>query len=228
MLGDNHFSLYVLATHATWLYYTQEIVRNTNTAGNLYQDQTGAKHSRKTNQLVLANLKYKMDNKHSLAYNFMMLHANHQYVGEYAGKHSERHQDGVGDMGYLRRQQANDNTLLTHQLLSSWELNSKWNLRADFSLNDIKALEPDRRENYLSMKEDGSYGLTGSNRQKRFFSELNSQDYNTKMILDYQLNDRFEHDNYKSSLGYKGHFAENDLEAVEYNFSASPGAFTLA
>lgn len=227
MLGANPFSFYVLATHATGFSYTKEIVRNTNTAGILYQDQTGAKHSRKTNQLVLANLNYKMDNKHSLTYNFMMLHANNQYVGEYAGKHSERHQDGVGDMGYLRRQQANDNTLLTHQLLSFWELNPKWNLRADFSLNDIKALEPDRRENYLSMKEDGSYGLTGSNRQKRFFSELNSQDYNTKMILEYQLNDRFETTNSKISIGYNGHFAENDFEAIEYNFSAPMGSFSI-
>lgn len=224
--GANPISFYVLATHSTGFSYTQEIVRNTNTAGNLYQDQTGSKHSRKTNQLVLANLNYERDNKHFLAYNFMMLHANNQYVGEYAGKHSERHQDGVGDMGYLRRQQANDNTLLTHQLLSTWELNSKWSLNADFSLNNIKALEPDRRENYLSMKEDGTYGLTGSNRQKRFFSELNSQDYNTKMTLDYRLNDRFETTNSKISIGYNGHFAKNDFEAIEYNFSAPTGSFS--
>lgn len=227
MIGANPFSFYVLAKHATGFSYTKETVRNINTAGNLYQDQTGEKYSGKTNQLVLANLNYKMDNKHSLAYNFMMLHANNQYVGEYAGKHSERHQDGVSDMGYLRRQQTNDNTLLTHQLLSTWSLNPKWHLRADFSLNNIKALEPDRRENYLSMKEDGSYGLTGSNRQKRFFSELNSQDYNTKMILDYQLKDRFENTNSKISIGYKGHFAENDFEAIEYNLSAPMGSFSI-
>src|SRR5699024_4393653 len=170
---------------------------------------------------------YRMANNHSLSYNFMMLHANNEYVGEYMGKHSERHQDGVEDMGYLRRQQTNDNRLVTHQLLSTWNLDSKWHLQADFSVNTIKALEPDRRENYLSMKEDGTYGLTGSNRQKRFFSELKSQDYNAKVLLDYQLNSPYGKDHSKITLGYKGHITENDFEALEYNFSAAPGAFSL-
>ena len=227
MLGSNPFSFLVLATHSTGFSYTKERVRNVNTAGNLYQDQMGQKYAVKTNQLVLGNVNYRMANNHSLAYNFMLLHANNEYVGEYTGKHSERHQDGVSDMGYLRRQQTNDNRLLTHQLLSTWSLHSKWHLQADFSVNTIKALEPDRRENYLSMKEDGTYGLTGSNRQKRFFSELHSQDYNTNVVLDYQLNDRYENGNSKISLGYKGHFAENEFEAVEYNFAAAPGSFTL-
>src|SRR5690554_1150187 len=226
-LGSNPLSFYVLATHSTGFSYTKEQVRNITTAGNLYQDQSGKKYAEKSNQLLLANVNYRIDNQHFLAYNFMRLHATNQYVGEYTGKHSERHQDGVSDMGYLRRQQANDNTLLTLQLLSSWKLHSRWRLTADFSVNTIIALEPDRRENYLSMKEDGSYGLTGSNRQKRFFSELNSQDYNTKMILEYQLNDRFETTNSKISIGYNGHFAENDFEAIEYNFSAPMGSFSI-
>lgn len=227
MLGSNPISFYVLATHATGFSYTKERVRNVTTAGNIYQDQTGQKYTVKTNQLVLGNVNYRMNNKHSMVYNFMLLHANNEYVGKYTGKHSERHQDGVEDMGYLRRQQTNDNRLLTHQLLSTWNLLPKWHLQAGFSVNNIKALEPDRRENYLSMKEDGTYGLTGSNRQKRFFSELNSQDYNTKVILDFKLNNRYDSGNSKVSLGYKGHFAENAFRAIEYNFSAPTGSFTL-
>lgn len=227
-IGNNPFSFYMIATHATEYAYTKERVRNVTTAGNLYQDQEGDKYSQKSNQLVLANLNYRIANQHTLAYNFMMLHANNQYIGEYSGKHSEKHQDGVDDMGYLRRQQANENTLLTHQLLSNWKLNTNWNLDVSFSVNNIKALEPDRRENYLSMKEDGSYGLTGSNRQKRFFSELNSQDYNAKILLDYRLKDAYENKNSKLSFGYNGHFAENDFEATEYNFSAAPGSFSIS
>jgi len=226
-LGSNPLSFYVLATHSTGFSYTKEQVRNITTAGNLYQDQSGKKYAEKSNQLLLANVNYRIDNQHFLAYNFMRLHATNQYVGEYTGKHSERHQDGVSDMGYLRRQQANDNTLLTHQLLSSWKLHSRWRLTADFSVNTIIALEPDRRENYLSMKEDGSYGLTGSNRQKRFFSELEGQDVNTKVLLDYQLNSPYENDHSKITFGYKSQVAENDFEALEYNFSAALGAFSL-
>lgn len=47
------------------------------------------------------------------------------------------------------------------------------------------------------------------------------------MILDYQLKDRFENTNSKISIGYKGHFAENDFEAIEYNLSAPMGSFSI-
>lgn len=226
-LGENPLSLFVVATHATDNSYTEETVRNMNTAGMIYQDQTGKKYSGKTNQLVLANLNYNISRSYSIAYNFMMLHANNQYVGEYRGKHAEKHQDGDSDMGYLRRQQINDNLLTTHQLLSKWNWTERLNLVTDISFNSIKGLEPDRRENYLSKKSDGSYGLTGSNRQKRFFSELNEKNYNAKLAFNYQLRDAYESNNSRLTLGYNGHISENDFEAAEYNFSAVPGSYSI-
>lgn len=226
-LGENPLSLFLVATHATEYAYTEETVRNINTAGIIYQDQTGKKYSGKTNQLVLANLNYDMGRTHSIAYHFMMLHVNNQYVGEYSGKHSEKHQDGDQDMGYLRRQQINDNLLLTYQLLSKWTLAERLDLTADVSLNTINGLEPDRRENYLSKKADGSYGLTGSNRQKRFFSGLKEHDYNAKLVLHYKLTDAYNRGNSGISLGYNGRLSENGFEATEYNFPAVPGAYSI-
>lgn len=222
---DEHaLSVFAVATHNTEFSYTKEIVRNTNTAGVIYQDQTGSKYSNKVSQLVLANLKYDVSSAHSIDYNFMMFHTNNQYTGEYNGKQTEKHQDSEYGLGYLRRQQMNDNLLLTHQLLSKWTLAEKLNLEADFSFNSIKGLEPDRRENYLSQKNNGTYGFTGGNRQKRFFSELKSIDYDTKAILNYKLG---EEDNSELSIGYNGYIFENGFKAVEYNFSAVSGSYPL-
>ncbi|HRN72221.1 MAG TPA: carboxypeptidase regulatory-like domain-containing protein [Ginsengibacter sp.] len=226
-VGKNPLSLFGVLTHSTDYSFTDEIVRNITTNGTIYQDQKGRRYSQKTNQLALANANYKINGLHTIAYNFMVLHATSQYVGEYSGMHSEKHQDGYNYMGYLRRQQINDNRLFTHQLLTNWKLSEKWVLTVDASLNTIKGLEPDRRENYLSMKADSSYGLTGSNRQKRFFSALNAREYNGRLMIDYKP-DGAGGNHSKISFGYNLHLADNEFESTEYNFSAVPNqSFSL-
>lgn len=223
--GNNVLSVYGVAVHKTAFTYTEGILRNTNTAGIIYQDEKGSRYSNKISQLGLANVKYTIGNKHFIAYNFMLFHANNQYVGEYSGKDVEKFQDSDEGMGYLRRQQTNNNLLLTHQLLSKWALTEKLRLSVDFSYNTIKGLEPDRRENYLSQKKDGTYGLTGSNRQKRFFSELKQQDYSSKVIMDYKLKDSYNSDLSKIAIGFNSYISNTDFEAIEYNFSAASGSF---
>lgn len=228
-LGEksNPLSFFLVASHSVDYAYTNEIVRNSITSGLIYQDQEGKRFSQNTHQLVLGNVNYGINRKHNLQYNFMMIHANNQYVGEYAGMHGERHQDSDDYMGFYRRQQTNDNLLITNQINSDWKLTNRLNLEVGASYNTIKGLEPDRRENYLSKMTDGSYILTGSNRQKRFFSTLNEDDFNVKSILKYKLNDRFSNENSSVQLGYIGRFVKNDFKAVEYNFSAVPGTVPL-
>lgn len=225
-VGENPLSFLVIATHATGHSYTKETVRSITTSGTPYQDQTGERYSGQTNQVVLGNANYKIGNTHSFGYNIMMLHVSEEYVGEYLGKHSEKHQDGDMDMGYLRRQQINDNLLLIHHLSAQSQLKEKLNLTVDFSYHSIKGLEPDRRENYLSKRSDGSYGLTGSNRQKRFFSELSEQGYQGKIALNYKLKDALSDDLSGISFGYNPLITKNQFEASEYNFSAIPGSFS--
>lgn len=224
---SNPLSFFVVTSHSVDYSYTKEIVRNTITNGLIYQDQQGNRFSQNTNQLVLGNVNFGINRKHNLQYNLMLIHANDQYVGEYSGKHAERHQDSEDYMGFYRRQQANDNMLIANQLNSDWKLSDKLNLVVGASYNIIKGLEPDRRENYLSKMTDGSYILTGSNRQKRFFSTLNENDINAKAALKYKLNDRFGSENSSIQFGYIGRFVNNNFKAVEYNFSAVPGTVSI-
>lgn len=228
-LGENRnpLSFFAVASHTTDYSYTEEKVKSTNSIGTVYQDQIGNKYFQNTSQLVLANVDYGLNRKHNLAYNIMMVHANNQYVGEYEGLNSERHQDSNSNFGFLRRQQTNDNVLLTNQLITNWELKDGIRLNAGVSYNYVRGLEPDRRENYLSKMDDRSYILTGSNRQKRFYSTLNENDFNPKVSLFYQLNDNFKSDNSSLKIGYDGRFIADDFHAVEYNYSAVSGVYPI-
>lgn len=228
-VGENRnpISLFLVASHTSDYSYTRETVRNSITSGLIYQDQEGKKYSQNLNQLVLGNLNYGLNRKHNIAYNFMLIHANSEYVGEYSGKHGERHQDSEDYMGFHRRQQINDNLLIVNQLKTDWRLTDYVNLEIGVSYNNIKGLEPDRRENYLSRMTDGNYILTGSNRQKRFFSTLKENDVNTKAILTYRLIDRFGSGKSSIKFGYTGRNVKDRFEAVEYNFTAVPGTIPM-
>ncbi len=229
-LGENNnpLSFFAVTSHSTDYSYTEEIVRSITTGDeDPYKDQVGSKYSRNTNQLALANVTYDINRAHTLAYNFMMLHAMNEYVGDYVGKDAEKNQEPPYG-AFLRRQQVNDNLLLVHQLLSNWTLSPRVKVDAGISYNQIKGSEPDRRENNLKLESDGSYSLMGSNRQKRFFSELKENDFNVKAALTYKLNDAF--DNTRSSLvvGYQGRFVDDAFEAVEYNYDPyNPRPFHL-
>lgn len=216
---NNPLSFYGVASHSTDYSYTEEIVRNANTIGNIWQDQKGDKYSQNTNQLLLGNLMFGINKKHTLHYNFMLIHANDQSVGKYSGHNAERHQDSDSGMGIVIRQQTNDNLLIVNQLMTNWLLTNSLKLDAGISYNTVKGLEPDRRENYFSLSEGNTYNLTRSNRNKRFFSELKNRDINPKVALTYSLLDRFGSDNSSISIGYTGRFVNDEFKALEYNFS---------
>ncbi len=224
---SNPLSIFAVITHGSDYSYTEEIARNTNTAGTVWQEQKGDKYTSSVTQLGLANINYLIRNKHNIQYNFMLVHDNNQYIGEYSGYNSERYQDSPNYIGFLRRQQTNDNLLLVNQLLTDWSLNKKLNLNAGVSYNSVKGMEPDRRENYLSQIDGNNYIFTGSNRQKRFFSGLKNNDINVKAELVYKLQDKYNTKNSEVKAGYIVRFVNDKFESIEYNFSAVSGIYSL-
>ena len=226
-LANNPLSVFLVASHSTDFSFTEEKIKNTTTDGTIFQDQVGEKYSQNINQLILGNLSYGLNKKHNIYYNFMMVHANNQYVGEFQGLNAETHQDSETGEGFLRRQQTNDNLLLTNQLFSTWKLSKKMRFNLGASYNAVKGLEPDRRENYLSKQTDGTYILTGSNRQRRFFSTLKENDFNVKTNIEYKLPDKFSNENSSILFGYNGRFVKDNFNALEYYFDALSGNFPI-
>ena len=224
---ENPLSFFVVGSHTTDYSFTDEAVRKGTADGeNITQNQTGQKSSIGINQLVLGNARLRLDRRHEITYNFMMVHDNDQYVGQYQGYYYEVNQGTENGEAFVRRQQSNDNLLLTHQLSTTVVLSDRWQVDLGAAYNTIKGLEPDRRENYLALLDDGRYVLSGGNRQKRFFSRLDELDLNLKASVSFRLKHGLDMERSNVTLGWHGRMVDDGFRATEYNIGATAGFFT--
>ncbi len=220
--GSNPLSFFVVASHSSDHTYSDKSVRSTDQEDHYFRDQQGSISSISINQLALANLDFRLDTRHRLTYNFMLIHSGDQYVGEYFGVNGDRYSD-KDYTGFMRRQQSNDNLLLTHQLITRFNLSDRWQLNVGAAYNSIEGDEPDRRENNLSLQSDGGFTTTSSNAQERFFSTLTESDLNLKADVRWKLAPNTDIDHSNITLGYRGRFVRDRFDATEYFY----GAFDL-
>jgi hypothetical protein len=225
-LGEKRDPLTVFAvvSHGTDHSFTDETVRKGTADGdNITLDQTGKRSTISIDQLALANVDFRLDGRYTFTYNFLMVHAGDQYVGEYQGYHYEVNQGTDNGEAFLRRQQSNDNLLLTHQLSTMLNPTDRWQVNLGVAYNTITGLEPDRRENYLYRLDNGEYRLVAGNRQKRFFSRLDEQDLNLKGSVSYKIKKSLPIERSNVTLGYRGRRVDDGFRATEYNIGAAPG-----
>ena len=224
--NNNPLSFYFVGFYSSDYSYTHEKVVNTTSTGDIYQDLNGQKYSQNINQLILANINSILNKKLKLAYNLMIVHDNRQYVGDYAGTNTEfvssLQPDQYETQGFVRRQQSNDNLLVTNQLLSNWEIGKKMKMDAGISYNYVKGTEPDRRVNSLFRKGETKYGLlSGTGVQIRNFTDLSENDFNAKLNLTYSLKKKFTDDASSFRIGYNGRFVTDDFAETEYTMTAA-------
>lgn len=210
-------SIFVTANHSNRLHYYNELVRNSVTTGELSQDQVGSKYDRETRQFVLANFNYSPGGVHHVAYNFMMIHAAQQSLGDYVGMDAD-YQSSEDYWGFMRRQQMNDNLLFVHQLITEWQLSPKFDMEASLAYNTIDGVEPDRRINNLVRETRGYVPMKGTGVQQRYFSKLEENDINLRWALSYRLPDRYDHIS-RLRVGYRGRFVNHRFSATEYDLA---------
>ncbi len=216
-LGDNALSFYLVASHNKNFTHYEEEVRNSTTSGTLSQDMQGDISQVETSQIAMANLEYTHNRKHRIGYNFMMVHASRESVGDYLGMDAD-YQSSDTYEGFMRRQQTNDNLLFVNQLISKWQIGKQLDLNAGLSYNKINGNEPDRRINNLVKTSQGYVPMKGTGIQQRYFSELDEKDFNARASLTYKLKDGFD-GNSNVQVGYMGRFIDDGFEAVEYDMS---------
>ncbi len=230
MLGQkrNPLTFFVVGSHSTDYSFTDETVRKGTADGeDIKQDQTGTKSSIGIDQLVLANVDLKLDRRYHFTYDLMLVHAGDQYVGEYLGYLPEWNQGTENGEAFLRRQQSNDNLLVANQLRTRLDLTDRLRVDLGAAYNTIRGEEPDRRENVLYKLDDGRFALSGSDRQKRFFSRLDAGDLNVKGSVSYKLKEGLDIERSNVTLGYRGRYSGDGFRAVEYNIGGSPGFFSI-
>ncbi|MDR1585706.1 MAG: TonB-dependent receptor, partial [Prevotellaceae bacterium] len=224
--NKNPLSFFLVASYDSKYSYTEEIVRNSgSTNENVDIDLKGKRYSKNVSQLVLGNINWDLNRKHRILYNFMLVHANSQFLGDYAGLNINM--DNDGREVFLRRQQVNDNILTVNQLISSWNLSERIKFDAGASYNSVKGSEPDRRINVLVNNGGGKYQYVLGNEQKRFFSVLDESDFNVKTSFSYKLPDNLGKNNSQLQIGYSGRFLTDNFEASDYDSNPVSGYFDV-
>ena len=216
-IAGNPLSFYIVASHNKNFTHYEEEVRNSITSGDISQDMDGDISQVETSQMAMANIEYNHAHKHRIGYNFLMVHATKESVGDYLGMDAD-YQSSDTYEGFMRRQQTNDNLLFVNQLYSKWALGKKFDLNAGLSYNIINGNEPDRRINNLVKTDNGYVPMKGTGIQQRYFSELDENDLNARASLVYKLNDKYDQTS-NLQIGYMGRFIDDGFEATEYDMS---------
>ena len=209
-INKNPLSFYVIGNFTNDFSYSDGITRETITNGTIFRDQNTKEYARKSSHLGMANLNYQFGES-TLSYNFLIIHTAKEGLRNDYGKNSEVFQEAVDNIGLVRRQQNNLNTLLVNQLNFEKEINKKISANIGVAYNFTNGKEPDRRVNYLTYEGDNVISpLRGSGRQHRYFSELNENDLNVIAKVKYKFSD--DSDNITSiEVGYKGRLLHDDF-----------------
>ncbi|MDD3319977.1 MAG: TonB-dependent receptor [Paludibacter sp.] len=222
-IGKNNspLSFYLVGSYSSGASFTSEKSTDATTSGTEYDIKNGEKSSESINQLLLGNLSYLINNKHQLDYNFMLIHDNSQYVGEYYITNSSDFNNDSGS-GFMLRQQSNDNLLLINQLNSNIKLNGKNILDIGLSYNKVIGTEPDRRSDVLFLNTNNNYLLYPSeDAHIRNFSQLIENDFNAKASYTHDLPKKFKTDNSEFSLGIVSRYLTDNFDATQYFFNVS-------
>lgn len=224
--GKHSLSAMAVATNSVESSFTKSAVRNAVITPNgnfsLYQDQEGTKSSHGASQVAMANATLRLGGGYVVAYNLFFIHSTNLSVNDLSGLHSERYQASPSNHGIMRRQQANDNLLLTNQLLATVPVAQHLTLDAGIGHDIVKGDEPDRRENDW-VKMATNYVFNSSDRQKRSFSSLDSKGLSARLEVKYELPDHYRMGRSFLKVGYVANGMRNDFWAREYSFGAIDG-----
>ena len=183
--GDDTFSVFVVGGFDAKYNYLEGNIKQTTSSGEVFQDQDFSKYEYNVSQLLMANLEYKFDEGHNIAFNHLFIHNNKQSIGDYLGFNNPE-QDG--DTEFQRRQQVNNNELYVNQLIGNYKFSERVNFKAKGSLNFIRGNEPDRRTNkYLLRDNFYSPQTSSAGENERYFAKLEENDYAAKGKLSYKL-----------------------------------------
>lgn len=219
----NPLSFLIVGNYSTKYTHTKENLYDSTTDGTIYKNLNGTKSTQNINQLVLGNINYMFSGKNEINYNFLLIHDNNQYVGEYTGMNSDMFKSNENTnyayKGYLNRQQTNDNLLIVNQFSSFIKLSDKFDINLAAGYNYVNGNEPDRRTNALVQKSATQFiPESGDGHFVRNYETLKEKDYNLKFDLKYTLSKRFESDRSGIHIGYNGRYVTDDFNATQYMY----------
>ncbi len=186
--------------------------------GRLRSFSPHQKYSYETNSTGMFNANYKINNRHSIKYNFLFVNSSEQSRELYSGFIRDIAED---DNGLILRNTYIQNQLMVNQLLGDHKLTDKIDLDWGVAFNKIESDIPDRTQNTLRLnKTTNEYQLAQNSTtdNHRYFHNLVEKSYAANLGLSYRLNEST--DGLARGfvrLGYNGRFVNRDFEARQFN-----------
>ncbi|RRT94045.1 TonB-dependent receptor [Empedobacter falsenii] len=177
------------------------------------------KYEYSTKTTGMLNVNYKINPKHQLFANGIMVNGSKSSVNEYD---SYLPQDNRYE--FTRQTLTEQNLLLIGQLLGKHQLSDRLDIDWGASYNLVHSDMPDRITNNLIHNDGDNYAFnTGSpTTNNRYFQYIDETEYAGKAILSYKLFKNAENDyNGKLTIGYNGRKKSRDFESNQFNFRIS-------
>lgn len=180
-----------------------------------------------TNTTGMANIGYKINNKHKVNFNTVFINTSSQTKSEWTGFIVDIAED---DNGFLRRSTNTKNNILINQLLGEHKIGDRFGFNWGASYNTTESSLPDRTQNIMKKGELG-YTLSAVSRpdNQRYFHELTENEMAGNAIIDYKLFKNEETNDYngKITLGATTRVKEKTFKARQFNFEANSGFTTF-
>ncbi|WP_340064479.1 TonB-dependent receptor [Ascidiimonas aurantiaca] len=219
-LGKNTLNTYIIGALDSKFMYQEgntKAVGVLNTEGEAGTDLDFDKYIYNVSQMAMGNFKFIMPETGTINLNTVYIHSNVQRVEEYIGEDVVSIAEQDNDLGFIRRQQVNDNNLWINQLRSNFSLSDKLDLDANLAYNMTRSNEPDRRQNTVKIIDgEPTIANDASAFNHRFFSVLEEDDLVGHLKFSYKLGDK---DTPKGNLegGYNYRFTDRRFDFTQFN-----------
>lgn len=182
---ESAFGFLVSLDHRNRASYQPGLYRIVNRQNDFQIDYDVQSWQMETNTSALANATYEIDRNNRITYNFLFVNLSSddfRETGETTGFHFD-----YSSPIFTRRYTFRQNDLMVNQVYGEHEFGN-WKVRWDGSWNKASSTEPDRRQFvYLRQGENYLINTLDFNENHRFFSELEENEYNARVMVTYTI-----------------------------------------
>lgn len=167
-----------------------------------------------TNTTGMLNLDYRINSRHRIKWNSILINGASSAVNEYDVKPQQE------PLQFTRQTLTQQNQLFLNQLLGEHQLKERLSLDWGASYGIVNADMPDRITSTLSTSNSGGYEFNNSqaNGQNRYFQYIDEKEIAGRFAFNYKLfADQQGEYKGKLSVGYTGRNKKRDFEATQFN-----------
>ncbi|WP_027127512.1 TonB-dependent receptor [Gelidibacter mesophilus] len=220
--AEGSLNLFATAGFDNGFGYREGINQSVSAQGAKLKSFHQERFSYHTNTTGMFNANYRINAKHKLAYNFLMVNSSNQMRDTYEGFIRDIAED---DNGLIQRSTYIQNTLFIHQLLGNHQLSDQFDFDWAASYNKVEGDMPDRTQNTLKYVDEANGYVFAQNTitdNHRYYQNLIEDELAANLSVSYKLNeDANGNSKGKVILGYNGRLKKRDFEAIQFNFRIS-------